>query len=111
MLEYQAFKEGCLIFTKTYPDHNGFSNCMADDKIKELTSLSIKKFEKEIDKLDSYYIFGRIRKVLVETSRPSGYLQYVDLREANLKAEWIKSQQYQTDAERNRELFTRPISR
>lgn len=109
--ECHGFKEGYFIFCDTYKGHDEFSNYMSDNKISDLLKLSIKKFEIVINTLDSFYVFQRIRQALIKAEKPSGYLAFLDLHESNLKAQYLKSQEYETDVEKNRSLYSRPLSR
>ena len=107
----RGFDEGFLIYTKVYPEHDSFCNCMSDEKINQLIKLPLRKFENIVKTLDSAYIFDRVKKALVENHKPSGYLQFVTLRESELKDEFIKSQRYETDSERNKRLYGNIVSR
>lgn len=104
-IDSDGFKAGLVVFSIIYPEYDHISNSMSDEKIEEMCNMRIKEFESEIQKIDSVHTFIRIKEIINKTNRPASYFQLVQLREAKIAEDFRKSNEYETDEEKNRKRF------
>lgn len=100
-----GFQEGFLIFADSYKHYDTFTNSMSEKEISRLCDLSIQEFESELQKLNSSFIFNRVATFLKNNGKPSNYLEAVRVRQGDVAAAFKKSQEYETDTQRNARIY------
>lgn len=105
ILDTEGIRSGHAHFMEIYEGYDTICNAMSDDKIREICKFTKKKFEDAILKLDSEITFKRIKDILIEKKRPSGYLQFVDFHEKGLREKFLAEQRYETAAQKNERVL------